>query len=163
RFFCAANPGFADGHGLVTVVPVDARTLGDLLAGTARRKARAPVSAATAFVESTPLGAGAARGRQLSHERAAGRLRGAGRAAHGKRGVGWGSVGGAGGGRVFARGDVSDELYRLAAGAVYVVAEGEIVDELATGAVFGELAMLAGERRSAEIRTATTSMLVRIP
>jgi CRP-like cAMP-binding protein len=42
-------------------------------------------------------------------------------------------------------------------------AQEKVVDELGSGAVFGELAMLAGERRSASIRTATASTLVRIP
>ena len=37
------------------------------------------------------------------------------------------------------------------------------MNELGSGTVFGEIAMLAGERRSASIRTATASTLVRIP
>ncbi len=41
--------------------------------------------------------------------------------------------------------------------------EEQVVNELGSGAVFGEIAMLAGEHRSASIRTATASTLVRIP
>jgi hypothetical protein len=58
-------------------------------------------------------------------------------------------------------------MYLLARGAAYVLTEvGErekVVDELGSGQVFGEIAMLAGERRTASIRTATASVLVRIP
>jgi hypothetical protein len=68
---------------------------------------------------------------------------------------------------VFRQGDASDDMYLLARGAAYVLVEDgqeeKVVDELGSGAVFGELAMLAGERRSASIRTATASLLVRIP
>ncbi|MFP2910412.1 cyclic nucleotide-binding domain-containing protein, partial [Pyxidicoccus sp. 3LFB2] len=69
---------------------------------------------------------------------------------------------------VFRKGDASDELYLLARGAAYVLAEdgrGEdgVVNQLGSGTVFGEIAMLAGERRSATVRTAAASTLVRIP
>lgn len=52
-----------------------------------------------------------------------------------------------------------------ARGAAYVMEGGEeqVVNELGSGAVFGEIAMLAGERRSASIHTATASTLVRLP
>ena len=71
---------------------------------------------------------------------------------------------------VFRAGDPGDELYVIARGAVYVLAhregagEGEdhIIDQLASGAMFGEIAMLSGERRSASLRTATASLLIQI-
>jgi signal-transduction protein with cAMP-binding, CBS, and nucleotidyltransferase domain len=58
----------------------------------------------------------------------------------------------------------------IARGAAYVLApseseaEGEdhIIDELATGDLFGEIAMLSGERRSASLRTATGTLLIKI-
>jgi len=69
---------------------------------------------------------------------------------------------------VFRKGDASDELYLLARGAAYVLsAESgsgeEVVNQLGSGTVFGEIAMLGGERRSASVRTAAASTLVRIP
>ena len=38
-----------------------------------------------------------------------------------------------------------------------------MVNQLGSGTVFGEIAMLGGERRSASVRTAAASTLVRIP
>jgi CRP-like cAMP-binding protein len=57
---------------------------------------------------------------------------------------------------VFRQGDASTELYLLARGAAYVLEGGEeqVVNELGSGRGFGEIAMLAGERRSAAIRIA---------
>ncbi|MFN8487406.1 MAG: cyclic nucleotide-binding domain-containing protein [Caldilineaceae bacterium] len=72
---------------------------------------------------------------------------------------------------LFRAGDDGDELYVIAAGAVYVLMEPagnapeskeRIIDQLATGAMFGELALLSGEPRSATIRTATKSTLIRL-
>jgi hypothetical protein len=66
---------------------------------------------------------------------------------------------------VFREGDAGNELYLLARGAAHVLEGGEeqVVNKLGSGAVFGEIAMLAGERRSASIRTAKDSTLVCIP
>ncbi|EPX59264.1 hypothetical protein D187_003168 [Cystobacter fuscus DSM 2262] len=65
---------------------------------------------------------------------------------------------------VFQAGSASDELYLLEAGVVHVLAQGgKIMDELGSGAVFGELALLTRERRSATVHTATASTLIRIP
>lgn len=67
---------------------------------------------------------------------------------------------------VFRKGDFSNEVYLLVRGAACVLLEeasqeGAVV-ELRDGTVFGELAMLAGERRSASIRTTEPSTLVRL-
>ena len=52
-------------------------------------------------------------------------------------------------------------------GAVFVLEdegdEEKVLDELGQGAMFGEIAMLGGERRSASVRAATSSTLLRIP
>lgn len=69
---------------------------------------------------------------------------------------------------IFRAGDPGDELYVIARGAAYVLAPGEgedddlIIDELAAGDSFGEIAMLSGERRSASVRTATATLLIQI-
>lgn len=67
---------------------------------------------------------------------------------------------------LFRTGDASDELYVVAAGGVYVVVERngaeQIVDQLPVSAMFGELALLSGEPRSAAIRTATKTTLIRL-
>jgi CRP-like cAMP-binding protein len=67
---------------------------------------------------------------------------------------------------VFRKGDSSDEVYLLVRGAACVLLEEgsqeTVVVELRDGTVFGELAMLAGERRSASIRATEPSTLVRL-
>lgn len=67
---------------------------------------------------------------------------------------------------LFRAGDAGDELYVVASGSVVVVVEQggneRIIDQIATGAMFGELAMLSGEPRSASIRTATKTTLLRL-
>jgi CRP-like cAMP-binding protein len=69
---------------------------------------------------------------------------------------------------LFRAGDPGDELYVIARGAAYVLAPGDdhdddhIIDELAAGDLFGEIAMLSGERRSASVRTATATLLIQI-
>ncbi|HEX6024211.1 MAG TPA: cyclic nucleotide-binding domain-containing protein [Solirubrobacter sp.] len=163
RFFVEANPGFPDGHGLVTLVPITARTVADILRATARRRARTPAAVACAVAEASPFGARAMRTRTLAQLRGSELLGQASEATLEQLADRAQVLRVPGGRLVFARGDVSDELYLLGSGAVYVMVGDEIVDELSTGAVFGELAMLAGEPRSATVRTATTSVLVRIP
>jgi CRP-like cAMP-binding protein len=69
-------------------------------------------------------------------------------------------------GRVlFREGDAGNALYLLARGAAHVMEgdEQQVVNKLGSGAVFGEIATLAGARRSASIRTATEATLVCIP
>lgn len=67
---------------------------------------------------------------------------------------------------VFRAGDMGNELYVVASGAVYVLAERDgqelIIDQLPAGAMFGEIAMLGGEARGASIRTATKTTLIRV-
>jgi hypothetical protein len=79
---------------------------------------------------------------------------------------------------VFRAGDPGDELYVIARGAAYVLTGGgregrnadeyedeeehHIIDELASGDMFGEIALLSGERRSASVRTATATLLIQI-
>lgn len=65
---------------------------------------------------------------------------------------------------VFQAGSASDELYLLETGEVQVLAQGgKLMDALGSGAVFGELALLTRERRTATVRTATPSTLIRLP
>lgn len=167
RFFVETNPGYVEGHGLVTVVPITVSNIANMIRSMGQRKLRQPIQATAALAQKTPIGARLLRPevmRQLrrvslfSHFDETTLLELARRSE---------IVTIPGGKYVFHRGDASDEMYLLASGAVYVLAEGgereKVVDELGSGSLFGEIAMLAGERRSASIRTATASMLVRIP
>ncbi|WP_257459150.1 cyclic nucleotide-binding domain-containing protein [Archangium lipolyticum] len=167
RYFVEANPGYVEGHGLVTVVPITVPNLMNMIRSMGQRKLRQPIQATAALVQKTSIGARMLRPEVLRQLRRASlfshfdevTLRELARRSE--------IITIAGGRYVFHRGDASDEMYLLASGAVYVLAEREerekVVDELGSGSLFGEIAMLAGERRSASIRTATASMLVRIP
>lgn len=169
RFFVEANPGYGKGDGLVTLVRVDSHNLSHMISTFfaeryARRKEglmvtlyRLPIGGqllrpaevvrrleATALFSSfdAPSLATLARSAQIV-ALPAGRT-------------------------IFRAGDPGDELYVIARGAAYVLADREgagedhIIDELASGNMFGEIAMLSGERRSASLRTATATLLIQI-
>jgi hypothetical protein len=165
RFFIEANPGYVEGHGLVTVVPATAATILGMIRTLGGRKLRQPMEAALSLVRRLPLGARLSRPeivRQLKAVPLFSQFDDATLKAVAARAQ---IVQMPAGRFVFRQGDVSNELYLLARGAAYVLEGGEeqVVNELGSGTVFGEIAMLAGERRSASIRTATSSTLVRIP
>jgi EmrB/QacA subfamily drug resistance transporter len=63
---------------------------------------------------------------------------------------------------LFAQGDSAREMYVVKAGRLNVVAKGEIVRELGAGAVLGELALLTGGVRSADVRARRDSRLLRV-
>ena len=167
RFFVEANPGYVEGHGLVTLVPVTVPNLLSLVRSQVRRKLRQPLQAMAARVQRTALGARLMRPEVLRQLRRADLFSHFDEATLHELARRSEIVSLPGGSYVFHEGDASDEMYLLASGAAYVVVEDgqqeKLVDELGSGSLFGEIAMLAGERRSASIRTATASVLVRIP
>ncbi len=167
RFFVGTNPGYVEGHGLVTVVPITLANLGNMLRAMIQRQLRQPLQALAALMQKTSVGARLLRPEVIRQLRRASLFSHFDEATLRELARRSEIVTIPGGRYVFHRGDASDEMYLLASGAVYVLAEGgereKVVDELGSGSLFGEIAMLAGERRSASIRTATSSMLVRIP
>ena len=167
RFFLEANPGYVDGHGLVTLVPATVSNILSVMRVLGGRTLRKPVDGALSLARRLPGGA------RLRRSEVARRLKAsplfarfdtkaleslAARAQVMELPAGR---------YVFRKGDMSDELYLLARGAAYVLAEDggedEVVNQLGSGTVFGEIGMLAGERRSASVRTAAASTVVRIP
>ncbi|WPB73282.1 cyclic nucleotide-binding domain-containing protein [Archangium violaceum] len=164
RYFLEANPGYGEGHGLVTLVPITLGNLRNIARSLLTKRLRQSVEQLAAWMQRTRLGArlGASHVVQqlrrvpyLAHLDEAS-LRDLARRAE--------RVVLPAGRYVFHAGSACDELYVLERGAVYVLTGGEkLVDELGSGAVFGEGALLTGERRTASIRTATASTLVRIP
>jgi hypothetical protein len=64
---------------------------------------------------------------------------------------------------VVRKGDPGDALFVMVDGTVAVVLGGQRAHELGRGAVFGELALLDGEPRSATIEAVTDAELLRIP
>jgi len=168
RFFMESNPGYVDGHGLVTLVPATVGNILSVLRVLGGRSLRKPMEALRAVARRLPGGA------RLRRSEVARQLKASALFAHFDAKA-LESVATRvqvmelpAGRHVFRKGDASDELYLLARGAAYVLAENgggeeEVVNQLGSGTVFGEIAMLAGERRSASVRTAAESVLVRIP
>jgi hypothetical protein len=56
RFFVEANPGYVEGHGLVTVVPITMSNVLDMIRSMGQRKLRQPLEATMALVQRTSLG-----------------------------------------------------------------------------------------------------------
>jgi hypothetical protein len=167
RFFIEANPGYGEGHGLLTMVPLTVANVLHLARAVAERKLRGLVAAARSLGRALPGGARLRRAAVVSLLQATPLF------AHFEARALEALAAQAeelvlpAGQYVFHQGDSSDELYVLSRGAAYVLVEArgqeQVVDELGSGTVIGEIAMLAGERRSASIRTAAASTLVRIP
>jgi hypothetical protein len=163
-YFLETATDHAQGHGLLTVVPITLETVLSMARPLLKRRLRHSMVRLAARVLGTRLGARLGRSlvvHALRHvplfaqldeatlrglaERAELLVLPAGR-------------------EVFQAGSASDELYLLETGVVHVLAQGgKLMDELGSGAVFGELALLTRERRSATVRTATASTLIRIP
>jgi len=167
RFYVAMNPAYAERRGLLVLGRLSVPILAKVAARFAREKADLALEGALATAQRLPLGA-----RLLGLPAVRKRLRGAALFA-GLDEAGLDAL--AAGAEVlslptatylFREGDLGEDLYLVAHGAVCVMKaspEGEVmIDQLGVGAVFGEIAMLTGGRRSASIRTAIPSTLVRI-
>lgn len=164
RFYLDANPAYADSFGLLTLFPIDATMLATIGARISRERARKLVDGVVAQAQRLPLGRRLLRPRQLrAHLHASplfASLDDANLRALIARSesltLGAGSY-------VFREGDPGRDLYLVARGAVYVVGSGDvIIDQLGTGAIFGEFAALSGTLRTASVRTAIPTTLVRI-
>ena len=167
RFFVEANPGYGKGDGLVTLVSIDSHNLRHMISTFfAERYARHREGLMVTLYR-LPIGGQLLRPAEVVRRLQATALFGSfdapslatlARSAQ--------IVALPAGSTIFRAGDPGDELYVIARGAAYVLAEGEgedhIIDQLASGAMFGEIAMLSGERRSASLRTATASLLIQI-
>jgi CRP-like cAMP-binding protein len=168
RFFIEANPGYGEGDGLVTLVRVDAHNLWHMISTFFAERYTRRKEGLMVTLYRLPVG-GRLRPAEVIRRLKATALFGSfdspslatlARSAQ--------IVALPAGKTIFRAGDPGDELYVIARGAAYVLAGGDgevedhIIDELASGAMFGEIAMLSGERRSATLRTATATLLIRI-
>lgn len=171
RFFIESNPGYADGDGLVTLIRIDRHNLVHMLRAFLGARYDRQKEAFLAVLRRLPIGHQVLRPAEVVRRLKATRLFGsfdekslavlADTAAVESLDAGQ---------YVFRAGDPGDQLFVIARGAVYVLAgrngngdgEDSIIDELGTGALFGEIAMLSGERRSASLRTASAVILIEI-
>jgi len=159
RFFVQANRGYSQGHGLLTLVPV---TLAALAA-----MGKQHVAQKLARIRDAVLARFPRPGEVLRQLQAAPMLEGVApatlRALASASSLELKSSGSV----LFRQGETSDDVVVLARGAAYVLAErgGEehVIDEIGSGSLAGEMGALSGEPRTATVRTATSSMLVRIP
>lgn len=167
RFYLEANPGYVEGHGLLTLVPLSAANVMELMRTVCKRKLRQPVEAARSLVRRLPGVARLHRAQVVRQLQAVPLFARCDEQVLESLAARAEELSLPAGQYVFREGDSSDEMYLLARGAAYVLLEGgtreKVVDELGSGAMFGEIAMLGGERRSASVRTATASTLLRIP
>src|SRR6185312_9444529 len=56
RFFLDQNPDYGEGHGLLTLVPLDAASLGGMLSRLASRRARGFVEGVRSVLQRLPVG-----------------------------------------------------------------------------------------------------------
>ncbi len=163
-YFLETATSHAEGHGLVTVAPITLETVLSMARALLKQRLCQSMGRLAARVLGTRLGARlgrslvvhALRRVPLFAQFSEATLRGLAERAE--------LLVLPAGREVFQAGSASDELYLLETGTVQVLAQGgKLMDELGSGALFGELALLTQERRSATVRTATASTLIRIP
>lgn len=63
---------------------------------------------------------------------------------------------------IFAEGDIAAEMFVLLEGEVEIVAQGTVLQTLPAGSLFGEMALIDAQPRSAGCRAASDCRLVRI-
>ncbi|MFO0630543.1 MAG: cyclic nucleotide-binding domain-containing protein, partial [Polyangiales bacterium] len=165
RFFLETNPTYDESNGLLTLFPIDAPMLAAIGTRIARERARKLVDTAMVRAQRLPLGRRLLRPRQVrAHLQASplfATLDEAGLAALMARAD---VVTMSAGTSVFRQGDPGRDVYLVARGAVYVLGDNDaVIDQLGTGAIFGEFAALCGTLRTASVRAAIPSTLVRIP
>jgi CRP-like cAMP-binding protein len=171
RFFIEANPGYSEGDGLVTLIKVDAHNVWHMISTFFAERYTRRKEGLMVTLYRLPIGGHLLRPAEVIRRLKTTALFGSfdapslatlARSAQ--------IVALPAGKIIFRAGDPGNELYVIARGAVYVLADangaGEgkdaIIDELASGDMFGEIAMLSGERRSASLRTATATLLIQI-
>lgn len=171
RFFIEANPGYSEGDGLVTLIKVDAHNVWHMISTFFAERYTRRKEGLMVTLYRLPIGGHLLRPAEVIRRLKTTALFGSfdtpslATLAHSAQIVALPA-----GKIIFRAGDPGNELYVIARGAVYVLADangaGEgkdaIIDELASGDMFGEIAMLSGERRSASLRTATATLLIQI-
>lgn len=167
RFFVSRNPGYAEGHGLVTLVPLKLPSMLRTAGRMAKARAELWLDSAMILAHRLPIGAQLLRPAEIRKQLSTVKLFAELSPASLDTLVATAEVVGAGPGTFIIReGEQDHDMYVLVRGAVYVLSgprgEEVVIDEMDRGAVFGEIAMLSGSTRTASIRTATPATLVRV-
>ena len=64
---------------------------------------------------------------------------------------------------MFAEGDEGDKMYVIRSGEVEIVRDGQVVETLSPGGIFGEMALIDGSPRAATARAKTACEVAPIP
>ena len=167
RFFRSQNPGYAEGLGLVTLVPLDWSNLRSGLAGRAARAARRWATRARTWMQRLPLGAlRMARAQVLAAIDATPTLAGAGTVTRSALARIAEPRLLAAGHYLMHEGDDTDAAYFIASGVAHVVRSGSDDGPLATlgrGGVVGEMGVVSGAVRTASVRAVKPTTVLRIP
>ncbi|MCB9797335.1 MAG: cyclic nucleotide-binding domain-containing protein [Alphaproteobacteria bacterium] len=167
RFFVEQNPGYSEGHGLVTLIPLTTRQLAQGVMDWGARTLKRRMDRMTSALRKATGTEG------LSRAQAALELVSSGQLADVpvedlvqllERGdqmeLRAGEV-------LFREGERSDAMYVLLKGSAFVLradpdGESTVLDQLDAGECFGEMAMLLGSPRTATVRAATDCVVLRI-
>lgn len=167
RFYVESNPGYSEGNGLLTLVPVTATQLAAGLARLGSERGERAMQDVWARAHHLPI---------LSRWLAPAELRRRLQAVSLFEGLSVEQLASVAeraevvtlpAGQVLMRqGERGDELFVIDSGSVRILAsrrnEDVLLDQLEAGEVFGEIASLTGEPRTATARTATRCTLIRL-
>lgn len=167
RFFVAMNPAYSQGNGLVTMFPITASMLAGIASRIVGDRAKRVVEGALALAQRLPISGRMLRPGAVRRQLGAAPLFASLAEADLQRVVNLATIVSLPAGQMlFRAGDPGDELYVIVRGAVAVLVgeagEEAMIDQLGAGALFGEIAVLAGGRRKASVRTVIPTTLVRI-
>lgn len=171
RYFVAMNPSYSQGHGLVTMFPITASMLAGIASRMLAERVKRVKEGALALAQRLPLGARLLRPGLVRGQLKATPLFASLGAADLERVARLAALDSYPAGKLLMRaGEEGDDLYVVVRGAVAVLAaapgqegEEEMIDQLGSGALLGEIAVLAGGRRRASVRTVIPTTVVRIP
>lgn len=167
RFYVQQNPGYGEGHGLLTLVPISPSVIAGGLARIAREKGGHRFEGLRARTHHLPLASRVLLPREVRRRlRAVSLFEGLDDARLDALAARAEVVSLSAGRTLMTQGELGEDLYVLDRGSVHVTAsrsgDDVLLDQLDPGEVLGEIGALGGEPRTASARTATRATLIRI-
>ncbi len=167
RYYVEHNPGYGEGHGLLTLVPLSGPVVAGALARVAREKGGHRLEGLRARVHHLPIASRVLLPREVRRRLSAvPLLEGLDDARLDALAARAEVVTYPAGRALMIQGELGEDLYVIDRGSVHVTAtrggEDVLLDQLDPGEVLGEIGALGGEPRTASARTATRATLVRI-
>jgi len=167
RFYLEQNPGYDEGHGLLTLVPLSGPVIASAAARIAQEKGSHRLESLRARAHHLPLVSQVLLPREVRRRlRSVPLFEGLDDARLSALASRAKVVDHRAGHTLMTQGQQGDEIYVIDSGAVHVTAsrggEDVLLDQLDPGDVLGEIGALGGEPRTASARTATRTTLIRI-